>query len=120
MTINQINIYYTYLGNIGNMYNNLNNIFFIQPHHDAITGSPGVLRQGYQGPNGPNVMFQRMNTAACVQNTIPSTHANAMNTFGMPSQIRTPSGLSIQKATVMTGKKVLLADILANISFSNS
>ena len=90
----------------------MNNIFCIQPHHDAIAGSPGVPRPGYRGPNGPNVMSQRMNTVASAQNTISSTHANAINTFGMPSQIRTPSGLSIQKATVMTGKKCFVGGYL--------
>ena len=76
-------------------------MFYLQPHQGAIMGSQGVPQPRYQGSNGSNVMFQRMNTAVGVQNNIPST--NAMNSFGIPSQIRTPSGLSIQKATVMTG-----------------
>ena len=81
--------------NLGKSNHHLNHFFF-QPQQSSIIRSPGVPRPGLQGQH---IIVQRMNSIVGPQNTVPST----MNNFGLPIQIRTQSGVTIQKATVMTG-----------------
>ena len=71
-------------------------IFFFQPQQSTIIRPSGVPRPGLQGQH---IIVQKMNSIVGPQNTVPST----MNNFGLPIQIRTQSGVTIQKATVMTG-----------------
>ena len=72
----------------------LSTMFYLQPHSGVISG-------GLQGAGCATAAPIRMGGPSVTRNPVPST---PINNFNIPPLIRTPSGLSIQKATVMTGK----------------
>ena len=74
--------------------------FCFQPQKGQLNGQPGIPRPRIQGQH---IIVQRINSVAGAKNTVPST----MNSFGLPLQIGAPGGITLQKATVMTGMKLL-------------